>query len=137
MAPSATPGWRPPTDRAPTPSPGRSRSTTPTSASTGTNERHHRGPGRRGLASPHRLRRPADPGRCRPLGRGGSGGPPGAPGRPAAPESGLFECYNALVARWPELLAGAGVRRVAIEATTIPHLTWERLRAGGPGGAPG
>jgi Xaa-Pro aminopeptidase len=46
-----------------------------------------------------------------------------------APESRLFECYNALVARWPELLAGAGVRRVAVEATTIPHLTWERLQA--------
>ena len=48
------------------------------------------------------------------------------------PESRLFECYNALVARWPELLAGAGVWRVAIEATTIPHLTWERLRAAAP-----
>ncbi|HEX5589999.1 MAG TPA: Xaa-Pro peptidase family protein [Candidatus Limnocylindrales bacterium] len=49
-----------------------------------------------------------------------------------APESRVFECYNALAARWPELLAGAGVRRVAIEATTIPHLTWERLQAAAP-----
>jgi Xaa-Pro aminopeptidase len=49
-----------------------------------------------------------------------------------APESRLFECYNALVGRWAELVAGAGVRRVAIEAMTIPHLTWERLQAAAP-----
>jgi Xaa-Pro aminopeptidase len=46
-----------------------------------------------------------------------------------APESRLFECYNALVDRWPELIAGAGVTRVAVEAMSIPHLTWERLAA--------
>ena len=50
-----------------------------------------------------------------------------------APESRLFECYNALADRWPELVAGAGVRRVAVEAATIPHLTWERLAAATPG----
>jgi Xaa-Pro aminopeptidase len=49
-----------------------------------------------------------------------------------ASESRLFECYNALVTRWPELLASAGVRRVAIEAATIPHFTWERLQASAP-----
>jgi Xaa-Pro aminopeptidase len=49
-----------------------------------------------------------------------------------APESRLFECYNALTDRWAELVASAGVRRVAIEATTIPHLTWERLQAAAP-----
>jgi Xaa-Pro aminopeptidase len=49
-----------------------------------------------------------------------------------APDARLFECYNALVDRWPELVAGAGVRRVAIEAMSIPHLTWERLEAAAP-----
>ncbi|MCI0585051.1 MAG: Xaa-Pro peptidase family protein [Chloroflexi bacterium] len=49
-----------------------------------------------------------------------------------APESRLFECYNALVDRWAELLTSAGVRRVAIEGLAVPHLTWERLRAAAP-----
>ena len=49
-----------------------------------------------------------------------------------APDSRLFECYNALADRWPELLAGAGVTRVAVEAMSIPHLTWERLQAAAP-----
>lgn len=49
-----------------------------------------------------------------------------------APESTLFDCYNALAESWADLLAAAGVRRIAIEAATIPHLTWERLRAAAP-----
>ena len=49
-----------------------------------------------------------------------------------APESRLFECYNALADRWPDLVAGAGVTRVAVEAMSIPHLTWERLQAAAP-----
>jgi Xaa-Pro aminopeptidase len=49
-----------------------------------------------------------------------------------APESRLFECYNALADRWPELIRTAGVHRVAIEAMTIPHLVWERLQAAAP-----
>lgn len=49
-----------------------------------------------------------------------------------APESTLFECYNALVDRWPDLMATAGVHRVAIEAMTIPHLSWEQLVAAAP-----
>jgi Xaa-Pro aminopeptidase len=53
--------------------------------------------------------------------------------RREAPESRVFECYNALADRWPELVASAGVRRVAVEAATIPHLTWERLAAAVPG----
>lgn len=48
------------------------------------------------------------------------------------PESRLFECYNALADRWPELTTDAGVRRVAVEAMTIPHLVWERLQAAAP-----
>ncbi len=49
-----------------------------------------------------------------------------------APESRVFDCYNALVDRWPELLESAGVTRVAVEAMSIPHLTWERLQAAAP-----
>jgi Xaa-Pro aminopeptidase len=49
-----------------------------------------------------------------------------------APESRLFECYNALADRWAELLASAGVTRVAVEGMSIPHLTWERLQAAAP-----
>ena len=48
------------------------------------------------------------------------------------PESRLFECYNALSDRWVELVASAGVHRVAVEAMTIPHLVWERLRDAAP-----
>jgi Xaa-Pro aminopeptidase len=44
-----------------------------------------------------------------------------------APESRLFECYNALTDRWPDLLTTAGVHRVAVEAMTLPHLVWEGL----------
>jgi Xaa-Pro aminopeptidase len=49
-----------------------------------------------------------------------------------APESHIFDCYNALTDRWADLVATAGVQRVAIEAMTIPHLTWERLRDAAP-----
>ncbi|MBI3750163.1 MAG: aminopeptidase P family protein [Chloroflexi bacterium] len=49
-----------------------------------------------------------------------------------APEAKVFECYNALADRWPELMATAGVNRCAIEAMTIPHLVWEGLAAAAP-----
>ena len=49
-----------------------------------------------------------------------------------APESTLFEANRQLVDAWPDLVAAAGVKRVAIEAATIPHLTWERLVAAAP-----
>jgi Xaa-Pro aminopeptidase/Xaa-Pro dipeptidase len=52
--------------------------------------------------------------------------------RREASESRIFECYNALADRWAELVHGAGVRRVAIEAMSIPHLTWERLVGAAP-----
>jgi Xaa-Pro aminopeptidase len=52
--------------------------------------------------------------------------------RREAPDSRVFECYNALADRWPELTSGAGVHRVAVEAMTIPHLVWERLEAAAP-----
>jgi Xaa-Pro aminopeptidase len=49
-----------------------------------------------------------------------------------APDSKLFDCYSALTDRWADLVATAGVHRVAIEAMTIPHMTWERLRDAAP-----
>jgi Xaa-Pro aminopeptidase len=49
-----------------------------------------------------------------------------------APGTTVFECYNALADRWPDLLATAGVHRVAIEAMTIPHLVWESLVRAAP-----
>jgi len=49
-----------------------------------------------------------------------------------APEATVFECYNALTDRWPELLATAGAHRVAVEAMTIPHLVWEGLVKAAP-----
>ncbi len=52
--------------------------------------------------------------------------------RREAPESTLFEANQQLHDLWPRLIAAAGVRRVAIEAATIPHLTWERLAAAAP-----
>jgi Xaa-Pro aminopeptidase len=49
-----------------------------------------------------------------------------------APESTLYEIDRQLVDVWADLIAATGVHRVAIEGTTIPHLTWERLRAAAP-----
>ena len=49
-----------------------------------------------------------------------------------APDAKVFECYNALAELWGELTATAGVKRVAVEAMSIPYLTWERLREAAP-----
>jgi Xaa-Pro aminopeptidase len=49
-----------------------------------------------------------------------------------APDSRIFECYNALADRWADLVADAAVHRVAVEAMTIPHLTWEALQRAAP-----
>ena len=49
-----------------------------------------------------------------------------------APRSTLFNIERQLVDTWAELMSTAGVRRVAIEAASIPHLTWERLVAASP-----
>ncbi|HYL41351.1 MAG TPA: aminopeptidase P family N-terminal domain-containing protein, partial [Candidatus Binatus sp.] len=50
-----------------------------------------------------------------------------------APDSTLYEIERQLVDVWADLMAATGVKRVAIEAMTIPHLTWERLVAAAPG----
>ena len=49
-----------------------------------------------------------------------------------APDARVVDVYHDLVARWPELVASIGVRRVAMEAGFVPHATWERLAAAAP-----
>ena len=49
-----------------------------------------------------------------------------------APDARLFGVYNDLPSRWPELLASAGTRRVAVEAGFVAHATWTRLAAAAP-----
>lgn len=50
-----------------------------------------------------------------------------------APESTLYEANTQLVDFWADLVATAGARRIAVEAMTIPHITWEKLREATPG----
>src|SRR5205814_9406048 len=53
------------------------------------------------------------------------------PRSPLFPYTTLFRS-NALSDRWPELVTTAGVRRVAVEAMTLPHLVWEGLQKAAP-----
>lgn len=48
------------------------------------------------------------------------------------PDATLFEIETVLAETWARLVATTGVRRVAIEAMTIPHITWERLKSAAP-----
>lgn len=48
------------------------------------------------------------------------------------PDATLFEIERQLVDEWAGIVGAAGVKRVAIEAMTIPHLVWERLREAAP-----
>ena len=52
--------------------------------------------------------------------------------RREAPESRLFEAYNDLPTRWPELVASVGAKRVGVEAGFVPHALWDRLVAAAP-----
>ena len=52
--------------------------------------------------------------------------------RREAPDARIFEAYNDLPNRWPELLASVGARRVAVEAGFLSHATWMRLEAAAP-----
>jgi Xaa-Pro aminopeptidase len=49
-----------------------------------------------------------------------------------APDATLYPINKVMTEHWADLVAAAGVERVAIEAATIPHLTWERLREAAP-----
>ena len=44
----------------------------------------------------------------------------------------IFGVYNDLPIRWPELLASAGARRVAVEAGDVSQATWSKLVAAAP-----
>jgi Xaa-Pro aminopeptidase len=52
--------------------------------------------------------------------------------RREAPEAHIFEAYKDLPARWPELTASVGARRVAVEAGYLSYAAWERLAAAAP-----
>jgi Xaa-Pro aminopeptidase len=52
--------------------------------------------------------------------------------RREAPEARIVEAYNDLPARWPEVLASLGARRVAVEAGFVSHAVWGRLAAAAP-----
>jgi Xaa-Pro aminopeptidase len=52
--------------------------------------------------------------------------------RREAPDARLVEAYNDLPARWPELMASMGVRRVAVEAGFVSQAVWGRLAAAAP-----
>jgi Xaa-Pro aminopeptidase len=49
-----------------------------------------------------------------------------------APESTLYDANAQLTDVWADLVETAGIKRVAVEASTLPHLTWEKLRAAAP-----
>jgi Xaa-Pro aminopeptidase len=48
------------------------------------------------------------------------------------PGATLFEIELQLADLWADLVATAGVKRVAVEAMTMPHITWEKLKAAAP-----
>lgn len=52
--------------------------------------------------------------------------------RRQAPDSTPFPIQKVMTEHWADLVAAAGVKRVAVEAATIPHLTLERLREAAP-----
>jgi Xaa-Pro aminopeptidase len=52
--------------------------------------------------------------------------------RREAPDTTLYEVFAQLHEFWRDLVTTAGVRRVAVEAMTVPHLTWERLQQAAP-----
>ena len=52
--------------------------------------------------------------------------------RREAPDARVFEAYNDLPARWPELMASVGAQRVAVEAGFVSQAVWGRLAAAAP-----
>jgi Xaa-Pro aminopeptidase len=53
--------------------------------------------------------------------------------RREAPDARLFEAYGDLQARWPEIVASVGARRVGVEAGFVSHALWTRLVEAAPG----
>jgi len=52
--------------------------------------------------------------------------------RREAPAARVVESYNDLPARWPELMASVGARRVGVEAAFVSQATWQRLVEAAP-----
>ena len=52
--------------------------------------------------------------------------------RREAPDARVVEAYNDLPARWPELMASVGARRVAVEAGFVSQAVWGRLATAAP-----
>jgi Xaa-Pro aminopeptidase len=52
--------------------------------------------------------------------------------RREAPEARLFEAYGDLPARWPEIVASVGARRVGVEAGFVSQAVWSRLAEAAP-----
>jgi Xaa-Pro aminopeptidase len=52
--------------------------------------------------------------------------------RREAPDAQIVEVYGDLPARWPELAARAGGRRIAVEAGFVSHALWDDLVAAAP-----
>jgi len=52
--------------------------------------------------------------------------------RREASDARVFEAYNDLPARWPELMASVGAHRVAVEAGFVSQAVWGRLAAAAP-----
>jgi Xaa-Pro aminopeptidase len=52
--------------------------------------------------------------------------------RREAPAARVVEAYNDLPARWPELMASVGARRVGVEAAFVSQATWQRLVEAAP-----
>ncbi len=52
--------------------------------------------------------------------------------RREAPDARIDEIGYDLEAAWPDLVARAGARRVAVEASAVPHLLWQGLAAAAP-----
>jgi len=52
--------------------------------------------------------------------------------RREAPDARLFEAYGDLPARWPEIVASVGARRVGVEAGFVSQAVWKRLADAAP-----
>jgi Xaa-Pro aminopeptidase/Xaa-Pro dipeptidase len=52
--------------------------------------------------------------------------------RREAPDTRVEAVYHDLPARWPELVASLGARRIGVEAGFVPHSVWLRLGAAAP-----
>jgi Xaa-Pro aminopeptidase len=52
--------------------------------------------------------------------------------RRESPDARMFEAYNDLPARWPDLMASVGAHRVAVEAGFVSQAVWGRLAAAAP-----